>query len=98
MSFSVRVTNHQNNLMLNICDSDLLGKKIVDEKVTMNITKSYYCERFVEKDEAKNLLKKSSSINMVGKETISLSLELGIGSENGVKTISDVPFLIVFKM
>ena len=62
MSFSVRVTNHQNNLMLNICDSDLLGKKIVDEKITMNISKSYYCERFVERDEAENLLKKSSRI------------------------------------
>ncbi|HSG73951.1 MAG TPA: DUF424 domain-containing protein [Nitrosopumilaceae archaeon] len=98
MSFSVRVTNHQNNLMLNICDSDLLGKKIVDKKVTMNITKSYYCERFVEKDEAESLLKKSSSINMVGKETISLSISLGIGSSQGVKEINGVPFLIIFKM
>ena len=98
MSFSVRVTNHQNNLMLNICDSDLLGKKIVDEKVTMNITKSYYCERFVEKEEAENLLKKSSSINMVGKETISLSISLGIGSSQGVKEINGVPFLLIFKM
>jgi hypothetical protein len=35
---------------------------------------------------------------MVGKETISLSIELGIGSETGIKTISDVPFLIVFKI
>ena len=98
MSFSVRVTNHQNNLMLNICDSDLLGKKIVDEKITMNISKSYYCERFVERDEAENLLKKSSSINMVGKETISLSISLGIGSSQGVKKINGVPFLLIFKM
>jgi len=52
----------------------------------------------MEKDEAKKLLKNSSIINMVGKNTISLSLELGIGSENGVKKISGVPFLIVFKM
>jgi hypothetical protein len=35
---------------------------------------------------------------MVGKETISLSRELGIGSETGIKTISGVPFLIVFKI
>jgi hypothetical protein len=35
---------------------------------------------------------------MVGKETISLSIDLGVGSENGVKTISGVPFLIVFNM
>ncbi|MFB5630564.1 MAG: DUF424 domain-containing protein [Nitrosopumilaceae archaeon] len=98
MLFSVRVTNYQNNLMLNICDPHLLGKKIIDDKVTMNISKSYYCERLVEKEEAENLLKKCSSINMVGQETISLSVSLGIGTYQGVKKINGVPFLLIFKM
>ena len=98
MSFSVRITNNQNASMLNICDSNLLGKKIVDDKVTMNISKSYYCERIVEKEEAENLLKKSPSINMVGKETVSLSISLGIGSHQGVKEINGIPFLLIFKM
>ncbi len=98
MLFSVRVRNHQNSFMLNICDSHLLGKKIVDDKITMNISKSYYCERIVEKEEAENLLKKSSSINMVGKETVSLSISLGIGSYQGIKKINGVPFLLIFKM
>ena len=98
MLFSVRVTNYQNNLMLNICDSHLLEKKIADDKITMNISKSYYCERLVEKEEATNLLKQCSSINMVGKETVSLSISLGIGSYEGVKEIAGVPFLLIFKM
>ena len=98
MQFSVRVTDYQKNMMLNICDAELLGKKIIQDELNMHISESYYGEKLVEKDEAKTLLKNSSIINMVGKETISLSLELGIGSENGIKTISDVPFLIVFKM
>ncbi len=97
MLFSVRVSNYQKNTMLNICDVELLGKKIIQDKLNMNISESYYGEKLVEKEEAKSLLKNSSIINMVGKETISLSIELGIGSENGIKTISDVPFLIVFK-
>lgn len=98
MLFSVRVTNYQNNLMLNICDSHLLGKKIIDEKITMNINKNYYCERLVDKEEATNLLKQCSSINMVGEETVSLSVSLGIGSYEGVKKINGVPFLLIFKM
>ncbi len=98
MPFSVRVTNYQNNNMLNICDADLLGKKITQDELDMNISKSYYGEKLIEKEEATSLLKNSSIINMVGKETISLSIKLGIGSENGVKTISGVPFLIVYKM
>ncbi len=98
MQFSVRVSGFQKNTMLNICDSELLGKKIIQNGLNMNISKSYYGEKLVEKEEAKSLLKNSSIINMVGKKTVSLSIELGIGSENGIKTISGIPFLIVFKI
>lgn len=84
--------------MLNICDADLLGKKITEKELEVHISKSYYGEKIIEKEEAKTLLKTSSIINMVGKETISLSTSLGIGSEDGVKEINGVPFLIVFKM
>ena len=98
MLFSVRITNHQNDLMLNICDAPLLGKKLVDNNLKIHISESYYGERVVEKEEAAELLKKCTSINMVGKETISLSVGLGIGSHQGVKEIDGIPFLIVFKM
>ena len=98
MQFAVRTTNYQNQSMLNICDAELLGKKIVEGELTMHISENYYGERFVEKDEAESLLKNSSIINMAGKETISLALNLGIGSENAVKIVSDVPFLIIFNM
>ncbi|HJJ23595.1 MAG TPA: DUF424 domain-containing protein [Nitrosopumilus sp.] len=98
MQFSVRVNNYQKNMMLNICDAKLLGKKLVQDELNVHISESYYGEKLVEKEEAKILLKNSSVINMVGKDTVSLSIELGIGSENGIKTISDIPFLIVFKI
>ena len=98
MQFSVRVTDYQKNIMLNICDLDLLGKEIIQDKLTMNISKNYYGEKIVNREEAKTLLQKSSIINMVGKNTVELSLEIGIGSENGIKEISDIPFLIIFKM
>jgi len=98
MLFSVRVINHQSNLMLNICDAQLLGKNIVKDNITVNISKSYYGERLVEKQEAEDLLKKCSTINMIGKETVSLSVGLGIGSQQGVKEIDGIPFLIIFKM
>ena len=97
MQFSVKVSDYQKNMVLNICDVDLLGKKIIQDELNIHISESYYGEKLVDKEEAKNLLKQSSIINMAGKKTISLSIQLGIGSENAVKTISDVPFLIIFK-
>lgn len=98
MQFSARITDYQKNAMLNICDAELLGKNITQGELNMHISKGYYGEKLIDREEARTLLQNSSIINMVGKEAVSLSLELGIGSENGVKVISDVPFLIVFKM
>ena len=98
MLFSVRVASNGNNRMLNICDAPLLGKELSKDDLTIKIDRNYYGERVVEKSEAINLLKSYSIINMVGKETISMCIDLGIGSKQGVKEIGNVPFLLVFKM
>ena len=98
MQFSVRTTNYQKNPMLNICDSNLLGKTIVESKLKMHISKSYYGERLVQKEDAIKLLQDAAIINMVGNNTVSLALDLKIGTKNSIKKIDGVPFLLVFKM
>ena len=96
--FSARLINHSNTSMLNICDADLVGKTINRDNFSLKISEEYYADKVVEKEEAMDLLKKSDNINMVGKEIISLSVNIGIGSQKGVKVIDGIPFLIVFKM
>ena len=96
--FSARLIRHQDTNMLNICDSDLLGKTLNRDNFSLKISEEYYAEKIVEKEEARDLLQKSDNINMAGKEIIDLSVNMGIGSEKGVKVIDGVPFLIVFKM
>ena len=82
--------------MLNMCDAELVGKEVVDGELKIQISENYYGKQIVEKDEALSMLKSASILNLVGKETISLATELGIGSKDGVKIISDIPFLIIF--
>ena len=96
--FSARLVNQQNMSMLNICDYELLGKTITNHGLKIEINQTYYGEKKIDDVEAKYLLKKSTSVNMVGKQIISLSVNLGIGTLNGVKEIDGIPFLIVFKM
>ena len=97
MTFAVRTVSYQNHLMLNICDANLVGKTIKKSDFEFNISKSYFADRLVEQNEAEELLKKYTIINMVGEETVLLSVKLGIGSSKGVKKINDIPFLLVFK-
>ena len=96
--FSARLIHHNDGLMLNICDADLLGKTLNRDNFTLKISEKYYAQKVVEKEEAKDLLRRANNINMVGKEIISLSVNMGIGSQEGVKEIDGIPFLLVFKM
>ncbi len=96
MQFSVRISDYQKNTMVNMCDAELLGKDVVDGELKIHISESYYGKQLVDKDEAISFLKSSSMMNLVGKDTISLAIGLGLGSESGIKIISDIPFLIIF--
>ena len=96
MQFSVRISDYQKNTMVNMCDAELMGKDVVDGELKIHINESYYGKQLVDKDEAISFLKSASIMNLVGTETISLAIDLGIGSESGIKIISDIPFLIIF--
>ena len=96
MQYSARISDYQKNIMVNMSDAELIGRNIIDGELKINISENYYGKQIVEKDEAISLLKSASIMNLVGKETISLAIELGIGSKDGVKIISDIPFLIIF--
>ena len=96
--FSARLINHNDTRMLNICDTNLLGRTLNSGNFTLKISEGYYSQKIVEKEEAKDLLRRSNNINMVGKEIISLSVSMGIGLQEGVKEIDGIPFLLVFKM
>ncbi len=98
MSFSVRVSNYQQNPMLNICDSELVGRTVSEGRRNLNISQGYYGQKTVGQQEAEALLKASAIINMAGEKTVALSIALGIGAEAGVKHVGGIPFLIVFKM
>ena len=98
MLYSTKVISASGNLMLNICDPELIDKTFQEGKTKIKINPNYYAERNVDEHEAKTLLEKCTSINMVGEKTISLATSLGIGSEKSIKLIEGIPFLIVFKM
>jgi len=64
--FSARLINHKDTSMLNICDSELLGRTLNRGSFTLKISEKYYADKVVEKEEAKELLRRSDNINLAG--------------------------------
>ena len=98
MLFASKLITSSGNIILNVCDPELLDKIIKDEEKEITISSSYYNEKSIDETEATHLLQNCTSANMVGEKIISLSIKLGIGAEKSVRKIDGFPFLIVFIM
>ena len=94
--YALRRIKYQGTYMINICDLDLAGKEINKGDLKINISKEYFQDEEINEEEATNLLKSSSMLNLVGKNIVALALELKLAKGNSVKVIDDVPFLMVF--
>jgi hypothetical protein len=95
--FAVRKINYQGSMMVNICDKELVGAKVADGNLEVNITKDYFEQQVLGEEEVTALLKTCSIANLVGKRIVNKAVEMKLASSISVRNISDVPFLMIFK-
>jgi hypothetical protein len=78
-----------------ICDSNLLGKKFEQGKVQLDIKEGFYKGKEMKEKQILDLLedaqKEDACFNIVGKESITLALKIGIINKNSIITIQNIP-------
>jgi hypothetical protein len=95
--YALRKIKYQETQIINICDMNILGKTINQGEFTINISKEYYYSEEITNEEAITLLRSSSIINLVGQDIVGLALSLNLAKRNSVKTIENIPFLMIFR-
>ncbi|MFH1248659.1 MAG: DUF424 family protein [archaeon] len=81
-----------------VCDSELLGKKIEEGNMQLDMQESFYGGD--EKDEKEiiellsDLYRDDATFNLVGEQTINTAIKSGIIDEIGVMKIQGVPYAL----
>lgn len=96
-NYALRKIKYQETQIINICDLNILGKEINQRDFSINISREYYYDEEISNEQAIKLLNSSSIINLVGKDIVDLALSLNLAKKNSVKTVENVPFLMIFK-
>ncbi len=95
--YAARTTPYQGSLMVDICDLDLLGRKIEQNGLVIDVAESYFKQEVIESEKAGDLLKRCAIANLVGEKIVWQALSMKMAKEASVKRISGVPFLMIFK-
>ena len=82
-----------------ICDKELIGKKFEQGKFQLYVKENFYKGELKSKQEIIELIKKmkieDATFNIVGEKSIQTAIEAGIISEEGIKTIEEIPYVLV---
>jgi len=84
------ITNDK-RLLLAVCDSDLKGKKIENNKIQLDLSSDFYNGEEMDEEKVLKLMKIAYIINIVGEESINCGIKAGIISKDNIIKIGKVP-------
>ncbi len=86
------------NILLSICDADLLGKTLCEGKIVFRVKEDFYKGAKVNVDEAIVMIENSTIVNMVGKSVVKRAIEKGYVHPEAVLKINGVPHAQIVKL
>jgi len=86
------------HVLLAICDAEILGATLRDGKIVFKVREEFYKGFKTTVDEALDLIKQSTIVNMVGRNIVGKAVERGYVHPEAVLTISGVPHAQIVKM
>lgn len=84
--------------LLATCDAELLGKILRDGRIVFEVREEFYKGLRVSVDEAIDLMRQSTIVNMVGQRIVEKAIEEGLVHPEAVLKISGVPHAQIVKM
>jgi hypothetical protein len=95
--FSVKKHISQGHILIAACDHELLGKKLEDGDLCIEINEGFYGGEKVSMDILQRLLEMCTMANLVGKRVVRLAIEMGLVDEDCLLTVKGVPHAQVLK-
>ncbi len=86
------------NVVLAVCDCDLLGKTLKEGKIVFRIKDDFYKGRKATLEEAVGLISNSTIVNLVGKNCVEKAISEGYVHPEAVIKIEGVPHAQIMKL
>ena len=86
------------NVLLAICDSELLGRTLRQGKIVFHVKDEFYNGGKLAVEEAVRMIENSTIVNMVGKNCVGKAIEKGYVHPDAVLDIEGVPHAQIVKL
>lgn len=75
-----------------VIDKELLNKKFEEDDLQLDLSSNFFKGEEKTWDEAGDLIRNASGVNLVGEKAIKLAIEEGLITEDMIKKIAGIPY------
>ena len=86
------------NVLLAICDAEILGRTLRDGKIVFCVKEEFYKGARVNVEEAVSMIENSNIVNMVGKNVVKKAIQKGYVHPEAVLNIEGIPHAQIVKL
>lgn len=86
------------NVLLAVCDCELLGKTLREGKIVFHIKNEFYNGRKATVEEAMSMIDNSTIVNLVGKACVGQAISKGFVHPEAVIKIEGIPHAQIVKL
>jgi hypothetical protein len=91
MAITVKVHKSFNGIIVTLCDSDLIGKKLEEGKIALDLSTQFYKGEEKSEDEIKKMIIGAYIINAVGFDSIAILKKFNLIDEKNIISVDGVP-------
>ena len=95
---SIKIYKQGNDLLIGACDEKLIGKKFVEGKFQIDVSKEFYDGKRIKAQILKKYLEDATIANLVGEETIKCAIDLGLVDPDCIIKIKGIPHAQMVRM
>ena len=98
MEVYAKLKQMDKHVVLAICDVELLGKTLCEGKITFKVRDEFYNGGKIDIDEAINMIKNATIINLVGKCCVEKAIQKHYVHPDAIITIDGIPHAQILKI
>jgi hypothetical protein len=87
--FRLKIYRVKGEVLVAVCDSELVGKTFRDGELKIEVKESFYGEREVGEEEVRKALRMATIANITGRRAVELAIEMGIIDKDNVLKIGE---------
>uniref|UniRef100_A0A7C2SD21 DUF424 domain-containing protein n=1 Tax=Archaeoglobus fulgidus TaxID=2234 RepID=A0A7C2SD21_ARCFL len=89
--FRMRVYRVRGEVLVAVCDSDIVGKTFREGDLKLEVKESFYGDEEVGEEEVKRALRNATIANITGSKAVNLAVKVGIIDKSKILYIDGCP-------